>query len=143
MTTHILDTSVAVAWYLPEAFSEAARRWQTKLLRDEVTFYVPGLHYWEFGNVLRTYVRRGELEQEMAEEIYHLHLEAPLVTTEPERPETLARAFEYGATVYDAVYITLCLSLDAPLVTAEKTTTPWVVKLGKRVHSVLGSAASR
>jgi predicted nucleic acid-binding protein len=136
VTTHILDTSVAIAWYLPEAFSEAARRWQTKLLRDEVGLCVPGLHYWEFGNVLRTYVRRGEVPQALAEEIYGLHLEAPLTTVEPDRLQTLARAFEYGATLYDAVYITLCLSLDCPLVTAEKTTTPWVVKLGDRVRSV-------
>ncbi len=136
MTTHVLDTSVAIAWYLPEAFSEAARRWQTRLLRDEVGLCVPGLHYWEFGNVLRTYVRRGELTQELAQEIYSLHLEAPLATVEPDRVQTLARAFEYGATLYDAVYITLCLSLDAPFVTAEKTTTPWVVKLGDRVRSV-------
>jgi predicted nucleic acid-binding protein len=136
MTTHVLDASVAVAWYLPETFSEASRFWQTKLLRDEVGLCVPSLHYWEFGNVLRTYVRRGELEQELAEEIYSLHLEAQLVTVELDRLQTLARAFEYGATVYDAVYITLCLSLDAPLVTAEKTTTPWVVKLGDRVRTV-------
>jgi predicted nucleic acid-binding protein len=136
MTTHVLDTSVAVAWYLPEAFSQAARRWQTKLLRDEVGFCVPNLHYWEFGNVLRSYVRRGELEQELAAEIYALHLEAPLTAVEPDRTHTLANAFEYGATVYDAVYITLCLSLDAPFVTAERTTTPWVVKLGDRVRTV-------
>lgn len=136
MTAHILDTSVAVAWYLPEAFADAARRWQTKLLRDEVNFCVPSLHYWEFGNVLRTYVRRGELERELAAEIYGLHLEAPLTTVEPDRAQTLANALEHGATVCDAVYITLCLSLDVPLVTAERTTTPWVVKLGDRVRSV-------
>ena len=136
MTPHVLDTSVAAAWYLPEVFSGEARQWQTKLLRDQVMLYVPDLHYWEFGNVLRTYVRRGELDQALAKEIYGLHLEAPLVTVEPDRLQTLARAFEYSATMYDAVYIALCLSLDAPFVTAEKTTTPWVVKLGDRVRTV-------
>lgn len=136
MTTYVLDTSVAVAWYLPEVFSPAARQWQTRLLRDELGLCVPNLHYWEFGNVLRTYVRRGELEQELAQEIYSLHLEAPLAVVEPDRGQTLARAFEYGATVYDAVYIELCLSLEAPLITAERTTTAWVVQLGDRVRSV-------
>jgi predicted nucleic acid-binding protein len=133
---HVLDTSVALAWYLPETFSDAARRWQTRLLHDEIGLCVPSLHYWEFANVLRTYVRRGELEPELANEIYALHLESPLVTVEPDRAQVLTRAFEYGATLYDAVYITLCLSLEVPLVTAEKTTTPWVVKLGDRVRSV-------
>lgn len=98
MTTHVLDTSVAIA------------------------------------------CRRGELAQELAEEIYSLHLEAPLVVMEPERAQTLRRAFEFSATVYDAVYIALCLSLDAPFVTAERTTTPWVIKLGDRIRSVSAAA---
>jgi predicted nucleic acid-binding protein len=136
MSHYVLDASVAVAWYLTESFSEGARRWQTKLLRNEVALSVPGLHYWEFGNVLRTYVRRGELDVDLAVEIFELHLAAPLDVSEPDRRQTLACALDYGASVYDAVYIALCLSLDAPLVTAEKTTTPWVVKLGKRVRPV-------
>lgn len=39
---------------------------------------VPGLHYWEFANVLRTYVRCGELEEPLAHEVYAAHVEAPL-----------------------------------------------------------------
>ena len=37
---------------------------------------------------------------------------------------------------YDAVYISLCLSRDVPLITAEKTTTAWVTKLRNRIESV-------
>ena len=139
MRSLVLDTSVAVAWYLPETFRAAARAWQSRLLDGRVRLVVPGLHYWEFGNVLRTYVMRSELESDLAEEIWALHLEAPLEVAEPERAEVLATALEYGATVYDAVYITLGRSLDLPLLTAERTTTPWVVKLGRRVESVLKS----
>jgi predicted nucleic acid-binding protein len=133
----VLDTSVAIAWYLPETFRAAARVWQSRLLDGRVRLVVPGLHYWEFGNVLRTYVMRSELEADLAEQIWALHLEAPLEVAEPERAEVLATALEYSATVYDAVYIALGRSLDLPLLTAERTTTPWVVKLGRRVESVL------
>ena len=133
----MLDTSVAVAWYLPETFRTAARAWQSRLLDGRVRLVVPGLHYWEFGNVLRTYVMRSELESDLAEQIWSLHLEAPLEVAEPERADVLATAFEYGATVYDAVYVALSRSLDLPRLTAERTTTPWVVKLGRRVESVL------
>jgi len=132
----VLDTSVAIAWYLPETFRSAARAWQSQLLDGRVRLVVPGLHYWEFGNVLRTYVMRSELEADLAKQIWALHLEAPLEVAEPERAEVLAIAIEYGATVYDAVYIALSRSLDLPLLTAERTTTPWVVKLGGRVESV-------
>ncbi len=134
----VLDTSVAIAWYLPETFAVPARRWQRKMLDGQTRLIVPSLHYWEFGNVLRSYVRRRELSVEMAEEIYSLHLDAPLEVAEPDRAKVLARALEYQATTYDAVYIELALSLDMPLVTAERTTTPWVVKLGRRVSAVSG-----
>ena len=136
MSTYVLDTSVAIAWYLPEAFSASARHWQTKVLRDEVTLYVPSLHYLEFANVLRTYVRRGELDSVLASDIFDLHLEAPLEPAEPDRRQTLATALEYEATVYDAVYIALALEMEVPLITAERTTTPWVVKMGDRAKLV-------
>ena len=136
MRSLVLDTSVAIAWYLPETFRAAARVWQSRLLDGRVRLVVPGLHYWEFGNVLRTYVLRSELEADLAQQIWALHLEAPLEIAEPERAEVLATALEYGATVYDAVYIALSRSLDLQLLTAERTTTPWVVKLGRGVESV-------
>lgn len=136
MSRFVLDASVAVAWYLPEAFSSAARLWQRRMLGGELSFAVPSLHYWEVGNVLRTYVRRAELDAATAEEIFRLHLEAPLRPAEPERDNILRRALQYQATTYDAVYIELALSLDAPLVTAERSTTSWVTKLGRHARSV-------
>ncbi|OGV64102.1 MAG: hypothetical protein A3K19_06135 [Lentisphaerae bacterium RIFOXYB12_FULL_65_16] len=136
MTRFVIDTSVAVAWYLPEVFTPAAREWQRRALEGSITLLVPSLHYWEFANVLRTYVRRGELDAALATEIWEVHLDAPLVSQEPERGQVLGFAFEYQATAYDAVYLALSLTQDAPLVTAERTTTPWVVKLGDRIRSV-------
>jgi predicted nucleic acid-binding protein len=97
---------------------------------------VPGLHYWEVANVLRTYVARTEIDSDLAAEIYQLHLEAPLVVREPDRADVLSTALRFGSTAYDAVFIALALGSDLPLLTAERTTTPWVVKLGKRVESV-------
>jgi predicted nucleic acid-binding protein len=136
MKALVLDTSVAMAWYLPESFSPEARRWRQRLLDGQVELVVPGLHYWEVANVLRTYVARTEIDADLASEIYLLHLEAPLVVKEPDREEVLSTALRFGSTAYDAVYISLALSSDLPLLTAERTTTPWVVKLGKRVEPV-------
>lgn len=132
----VVDTNVTVAWYLPEEFRAAARLWQDRLLRGTVQLLTPSFHYWEFANVLRTYVRRGELDAEVAAEIYQLHLDAPLEVAEPDRERVLATAQSYEATAYDAVYIALALQLDVGLLTAERTTTPWVVKLGDRIESV-------
>jgi len=136
MNRFVLDTSVAAAWYLPERFTSEARSWQTQLLDRRIELIVPNLHYWEIGNVLRTYVRRGEISASLAREIYDLHLEAPLFIQEPDLAVVLATALEMDATTYDAVFISLCLALDVPLVTAERTTTPWVARLGEKVIGV-------
>lgn len=136
MTAHVLDTSVTVAWYLPERFAEAARRWHSRLFAGDVEFHVPGFHYWEFANVLRTYIRRGTIQESLAAQIWSVHLTAPLRVIEPPTAEVLNTALEYDTTAYDAVYIALALHLDMPLLTAERPTTPWVRKLGKRVQYV-------
>ncbi|REJ75126.1 MAG: PIN domain-containing protein [Acidobacteria bacterium] len=136
MKTVVLDTSVTVAWYLPESFASNARHWQTALLDGEVRGIVPRLHYAELANVLRTHVKRRALAPELAEEIWRLHLDAPLETLEPTRGNLLATALEYQATAYDAVFISLALELDASLVTAERSTTPWVVRLAECVEAV-------
>ena len=137
MSSFVLDTSVAIAWYLPEAFQSAARQWQERFLDGEIRLVVPSLHYWELANVLRTYVRRGELEASLATEIDSLHREAPLVVAEPSREPVLATALEYDTTAYDAVYIVLSRELEVPLVTAERATTPWVKKLGRHAISIV------
>ena len=136
MMRRILDTSVAIAWYLPEAFSSEAKRWQRLLLDGKAELYVPSLQYWEFANVLRTYVRRRTLDAGTAGEIYALHLEAPVVAAEPDRGAVLAVALKYDATVYDAVYIALALEHQIPLLTAERPSTPWIKKLGSLADTV-------
>lgn len=136
MNTYVLDTSVSVAWYLNEAFSPSAREWQDRLLSGKVRLIVPSLHYWEFANVLRTLVVRGELGQELAFEIYNLHLDAPIEILDPDRGSVLKTALDYGTTAYDATFIDLALSHEAKLITAEKTTTHWVKRLGRMAEPV-------
>ena len=136
MNVYVLDTNVAVAWYLEEGFSASARAWQERVLTGKVVLVVPSLHYWEFANVLRTLVQRRELPEALAREIYELHMDAPLEKAEPEEKSVLDIALQYGATAYDAVYISLCLSRNIPLITAEKTTTTWVAKLRGRIEAV-------
>lgn len=136
MNAYVLDTSVAIAWYLEESFAPRARHWQDRLLAGKVTMLVPSLHFLEFGNVLRTLVKRREIQHELAREIYMLHREAPLERAEPDESVLLDTALEYSATTYDAVYIGLCLQRDAKLITAEKTTTAWVARLRDRIEAV-------
>ena len=136
MNAAVLDTSVAIAWYLEESFSSAARVWQDRLLEGRIRLLVPELHYLEFANVLRTLTLRGGLTPRLASDIFALHLDAPLETAEVDRHALLTTALEYGSTVYDAAFIGLAGSLDVPLITAERTTTAWVAKLGKKAVGI-------
>lgn len=83
---------------------------------------------------IRTYVVRRELDEQIAAEIYALHLEAPIEIAEPDRTAVLETALRYRATAYDSVYIALSVSREIALLTAERTTTSWVAKLGKLIE---------
>jgi predicted nucleic acid-binding protein len=107
------------------------------MLAERVDFVVPILHYWEFANVLRSHVRGKALEARLAEDIWALHLDAPLEIVEPPVEAVFAIAIEHGTTAYDAVYIALATHLDVPFLTAERPSTPWVKGLGKRVQTIL------
>ena len=136
MNTYIVDTSVTAAWYLTESFSPAARTWQERMLAGKVRLLAPSLHYWEFANVLRTLVVRKDIDAELAADIFDLHLDAPLEVIDPDRRSVLGIALDYGATAYDAVFIALAVAHEAPLITAERTTTGWCVKLGSLIEFV-------
>jgi predicted nucleic acid-binding protein len=133
LNRYVLDASVAVAWYLPETFSSAARGFRDRLAAGKIACTVPDLHFLEVANVLRTRVRTQELPEDLAQEILAVHLDADLETAEVSPARALELALVYESTVYDAVYIALALDRDMALLTAEKTTKPWVVRLGDRV----------
>ena len=139
MRTYVVDTSVALAWYFPDVFATAAREWRDQWLGGRIELIAPPLHRWEMANVLRTYVRRGEIGERLAQDIYRVHLDAPLRWVEADPERVLRTALDYDATAYDAVFIQLSLAHHAPLLTAERTTTPWVVRLGK-LAIVVGAA---
>jgi predicted nucleic acid-binding protein len=136
MTRFVLDASVAIAWYLPESFTESAHTWLSRLYEGHASFFVPRLHYWEFANVLQKHVRRNFLGPQLANEIWDTHLDTQLKVADPPTGDVLPTALAYGATAYDAVYIALALTLDIPLVTAERSTTAWVKKLGSQAISI-------
>ncbi len=131
MKSFVLDTSVAVAWFLPEIFSSEAREWRSRMIKKDVEFFVPNLHFYEFGNVLRKYILFRDISEEIAREIFLLHLESPLKIITPDIPKLLEISLKYNSTIYDAVYISIALELQAPLLTAEKSTKEWIAKLGK------------
>ncbi len=114
----VVDTSVAVKWYIPEPGSAAAVR----LLAGEDLLLAPDLLGPELGNVLWKKVRRGELTPREAGECAIAFVElcpVSMLASAPYLPAALEIALRYGRTVYDALYLALALERGARYVTAD------------------------
>jgi predicted nucleic acid-binding protein len=125
----VVDASVAVQWYLPEAQSEQAE----VLLDESYRKHVPELLYLEVASVLwKRCHQRGEISAEEVAEIRGRLDELPLVGYASSRgllDEAVKLALKTGRTVYDCVYLAMADLLDCPLVTADR----------KLVNAMVGS----
>jgi len=114
----VVDASVAAMWFLPERYSENA----ALLLIPEYDLVAPELIQLEVGGALLEAVRREEMSiTDSAEALTALLPSAIRTLPSADHIET---AFEIargqGGSIYDAVYIALALTLDAPLITADQ-----------------------
>jgi predicted nucleic acid-binding protein len=115
----VVDASVAVQWYLPEAQSEVADR----LLDDGYRRHVPDLLFLEVAGVLwKRCHQRGEISAEEVTTIRTRLDEAPLRihSTRDLLDDAVGLALETGRTVYDCVYLALAAQLELPVVTADR-----------------------
>lgn len=115
----VVDASVAAKWLLPEAGSDEAVR---LLEEPDVAFHAPELFDAELGNAVWKRVRRRELDPTEAAEVVALVSRMPV--TRHSHADLLEPAFELAVelsiTVYDALYVSLALALDAPLITSDR-----------------------
>jgi predicted nucleic acid-binding protein len=118
VTRLVVDASVAVQWFVPEAHSSAARG----LLRAGISLLAPDLIRAEVGNVLWKRWRRGELDAAEVEAALADFRRLPLEvhSAEPLLESAWAIARETGLTVYDSLYVALAVAHQAPLVTADR-----------------------
>lgn len=115
----VIDTSVAVKWYVPEPDSPAA----LALLEGDATLIAPDLLGPELGNVLWKKVRQGEITAVEAREIVLAFTEAPpvrLLASAPYVPAALEIALRYGRSVYDALFLAVAIEHGGRYVTADE-----------------------
>ena len=114
----VVDASVAMKWYIPEAGSIQA----AALLEGDRQLLAPELLVAEFGNVLWKKVRRGELAPDQAQAIADALVSACPLTLYPMSP-LLGTALEIATTfqrsVYDAIYLALAVAEEGSLITAD------------------------
>ena len=128
MTVYVVDSSVAIKWYVPEVRQAEAVR----LRASGAPLHAPDLLNVEMAAILWKKLRKGELTRQDADDI--LNDLAVLATVTRHRSEPLVlSAFDLanrsGRTVYDCLYLALAIQLSGQMVTDDE----------KLVNSLAGS----
>lgn len=125
MSLLVLDASVAIKWFLPEAretLTEQAIALLTLYGKNDVEFIVPDLFWVEFAGVLWKAIRRDRYPKASAEAALASlkHFDFPTFPSLNllDRAFHIATAFE--RTVYDSVYVALAVQTNSQLITADE-----------------------
>lgn len=117
--TLVVDASVVVKWFIPEADSEAALR----LRNGGERFIAPDHVFAEVANAIWKSVRRGDLTIDDGRAVVkQVEIGSVAIKTVPCRDLATA-AFEiavaYDRTIYDAMYVALAMQSNTRLITAD------------------------
>ncbi|HNP29053.1 MAG TPA: type II toxin-antitoxin system VapC family toxin [Nitrospirales bacterium] len=117
----VLDSSVALAWVLPDEANPQLDRVCDRMA-DDIAL-VPPVWPLEIGNVLLIAVKRGRLTPRdlslLITELRALPVEIDATSTERALEETLSLARKYELTTYDAAYLELAKRRGMPLATLD------------------------
>jgi predicted nucleic acid-binding protein len=118
----VLDSSVALAWVLPDEGIPYADELLERLIDEGAV--VPPIWPLEIGNVLLVALRRGRIRQEefetMVEQLARLPIEVDIEATDHALAGVLLLAAQLGLTTYDAAYLDLAQRRNLPLATLDK-----------------------
>jgi len=118
MTRYVVDASIAVKWFVPELYSIQAVR----LLQQEAELLAPELILAEVGNILWKKCRIGELDATTAGELLQDFKRSALkIRQHAGLLETAWHiASQYRQTFYDSLYLSLAISAEARMATADR-----------------------
>jgi predicted nucleic acid-binding protein len=119
---YVIDTSVVVKWYIPEAFSAEARRYMARGVDRHAPDYLPA----EAASVVLKRVRTKNPALRLTHDEgllvlaalgtapVQLHAAVPLIQP------AFALAAEVGASLYDGLFLALAVQLGGQVVTADE-----------------------
>lgn len=116
----VLDTSVAVKFYLSESLMEEAGRLRTAV-DEEAELIAPSTIQPEFWNALWQQHRRGGLSLEEVQDTWREFAEDPISLYKPEdlMPRAAEIAAGSGTIIYDALFLALAEYTSSIVVTAD------------------------
>jgi predicted nucleic acid-binding protein len=118
----VLDSSLALAWGLPDEHSDQADRLLNQISGDK-NLWVPALWWYEIGNALMMAQKRNRIKEADRLRLWQLYGLLPILTDGP-FSEAIRRiqelALSYSLSVYDASYLELALRKGLPLATFDR-----------------------
>lgn len=117
----VLDTSVAVKFFLPETERDEALSLLAAIERNAVKLLAPSTVQPELFNALWQQHRRGLLSSQEVREFWETFSFIPidLYASEDLMPLATALALETSVIIYDALFLALAQQADAVLITAD------------------------
>lgn len=123
VTGWVVDTSIALAWGMPDEGSPMADRFWEQV-RSGAPLHVPSLWWFECANALVVARRRNRLTRDQAEKLGRLFGSLPLATAAAPLADGMARlqllAERHDLSAYDAAYLDLARQLMVGIATLDK-----------------------
>lgn len=118
----VLDTSVAVKFYVPEEGHEQARELLAVVEDSGAKLLAPSTIGAEFWNALWQKYRQGELEKEVVRDTWEKFSNAPVSLFDPDSlmPVAVRVAYDTEVIVYDALFLALARGFRTVVVTADE-----------------------
>ncbi|MDQ3375408.1 MAG: type II toxin-antitoxin system VapC family toxin [Actinomycetota bacterium] len=119
--TLVLDTSVAVKFYLPKSLMEETRRLRTLVEDEAAELIAPSTIQPELWNALWQQHRRADLPLEVVRNIWEEFSEDLVLFFEIDAlmPRSVEIAANSGAIVYDALFLALAEETETVMITAD------------------------
>jgi predicted nucleic acid-binding protein len=106
----VIDSSIALAWALPDETSKEAERFLSRISMRTI-LWVPALWWYEIANALLTAQRRKRLLEAERIRLMELYRKLPIRTDMMLDSDIIWRfqtlAIEYNLSAYDAAYLEL------------------------------------
>ena len=134
----VIDSSIALAWALPDETSKEAERFLSRISIRNI-LWVPALWWYETANALLMAQRRKRLTEAERIRLVELYRRLPIRTDIVLDSDSVSRfhtlAIEYNLSAYDAAYLELAQRRGLGVATVDRPLRLAAVRAGMKVTS--------